>query len=372
MVSYPVDASDITLDWMREALAANGHLGDFDLVKCEARDSDVPGQTAEIVLVSVEFNDPACPLPTRFVAKLASRNQMVIDQIIKVYDLYRRESAFYREFEDSGIAVPECFLCQHDPETQQLVILMADLAPSRSPSWVPTPEETELALSRLPAFHAKWWNDPMLRQRDWLVQFDDKDFFSAGAGAANLAKPLLDEHFDGEGQQTAELMTLFLENIDTLLVYSGTRPFTFVHGDYHPKQMFFPTEEGGKFAVIDWQFPFVGQGAWDFVRMMVLGLDVEERRARQDRLIENYYQGLLDNGVTGYSMEDLQKDLRTGILVNQMIMMVALIDTDISLVEKECTALGVNWKDVMILRGEAAVRDWQGVDFVKQVIAEAG
>jgi len=50
-----------------------------------------------------------------------------------------------------------------------------------------------------------------------------------------------------------------------------------------------------------------------------------------------------------------------------MIMAVALIDTDISLVEKECAALGVDWKDVMLLRGEAAVRDWDVVGFLRSL-----
>lgn len=367
MVSFPAGCSDITLDWMRDALASNGHLGNYSLVSCKARDSDVPGQTAEIVQITVEYDDADCPLPRRFIAKLASRNETVIEQVIKIYDLYRREASFYREFDDAGIAVPDCYLCQHDPETQDLVILMEDLAPAESPSWAPRPHETELALSRLPAFHAKWWNDERLRKLDWLVQFDDRDFFFAAASASNMAIPLLEQHFGDSAAHTADLSRLHLENIDAVMGYVATRPFTFVHGDYHPKQMFFPGEAGGDFAVIDWQFPFVGQGAWDFVRMMVLGLDVQERRARQDALLADYYQSLVDNGVEAYSLADLQKDLKIGLLVNQMIMMVALIDTDISLVEKECAALGVDWRDVLILRGEAALRDWGVVDFVRSI-----
>ena len=367
MISFPVSAEDINLDWMNQALVGGGHLGHYKVVKCEARDSDVPGQTAEIVQISVDYDDPACPLPRQFIAKIKSRNQTVVDQVIRVYDLYRREASFYKEFTDAGIDVPHCFACEHDTETQDLVILMGDLTPARSPSWAPNSDETVLALSRLPAFHAKWWNDPKLRDRDWLVQFDDRNFFFAAASAGNMAIPLLSEHFNDEAEHTAEMMRVHLAHLDSIIEYTANRPFTFVHGDYHPKQMFFPTDAGGRFAVIDWQFPFVAQGAWDFVRMMVLGLDIDERRAREDELIADYYQALLDNGVEDYSMQDLENDLKIGILVNQMIMMVALIDTDISLVEKECNALGVDWRDVLILRGEAAARDWGAVDFLKSI-----
>lgn len=367
MVPFPASAADITTEWMNEALTAGGHLGNHNVVSCEAHDSDVPGQTAEIVQISVAYDSPACALPKRFIAKITSRNPVVIDQVIRVYDLYRREVAFYAEFQDPGISVPDCYVCEHDPEAQRMIILLADLIPAESPSWVPAPDQTELALSYLPAFHAKWWNDPLLRTRDWFVQFDDHDFFSAAAAAANTAKPLLEVHFGNQAQCTAELMTLWQANLDKVMGFVASRPFTFVHGDYHPKQMFFPASEGGKFAVIDWQFPFVGQGAWDFTRMMVLGLDVETRRARQADLIAGYYGALIANGVENYAMEDLEKDIKIGLIVSQMIMMIALVDTDVALIEKECAALGVDWRDVMILRGETAVRDWGVIDFVKSL-----
>lgn len=368
MISFPASATDITVDWMNEALASGGHLGKFSVVSCEAADSEVPGQTAEIATVSVEYDDPACPLPRKFVAKLGSRNPAVIESVVKVYDLYRREAAFYSEIPEAGIAVPECYLCAHDPSTQQLVILMKDLAPAVSHSWAAAPDQIELAASRLPAFHARWWNDPKLRRSDWLVQFDDRDFFFAAASAGNMAIPKIEEAFGEEGRDTLALLPIWLENIDTLLAYIGTRPYTLVHGDYHPKQMFFPTSSGGEFAVIDWQFPFVAQGAWDLIRIMVLGLDRDVRRDIQSRMVSDYHRGLVQQGITDYSMEDLETDVRLGLVVNQMIMSVALIDTDISLFAKECTALGVDWKDVLLLRGETAVRDWDVVEFLRSLV----
>jgi len=44
--------------------------------------------------------------------------------------------------------------------------------------------------------------------------------------------------------------------------YIKSRDYTLVHGDYHGKQMLFASLQGGAFAVIDWQFSFVAQGAW--------------------------------------------------------------------------------------------------------------
>lgn len=367
MLSFPTHAEDFTVDWMNEALSASGHLGEYKVTQCEAVQSDIPGQTAEIVKINVTYNDPACELPTAFVAKVKSHNQAVIDATIRVYDLYRRETSFYREVPDVGIPVPPMFVCQHDPETQDLVMLMGDLSPAVSPSWAATTEQVEEAVSHLPAFHARWWNDASLRERDWLVQYDDKDFFFAAASAANMAIPIMDEAFGDRAEHTKQAMRLLLDKLDAIIAYADTRPYTFVHGDYHPKQMFFGSEAGGDFAVIDWQFPFVGQAAWDLIRITVLGLEKDVRKAKATQLFDQYHRELVSHGVSGYSREDLEDDIRLGLIVNQMIMSVALIDTDISLVERECANLGLDWQDVLLLRGESALRDWQVVDFIQSL-----
>ncbi|MDZ7684480.1 MAG: oxidoreductase family protein [Gammaproteobacteria bacterium] len=119
-------------------------------------------------------------------------------------------------------------------------------------------------------------------------------------------------------------MEYYAAHIETILDYLATRPFTLVHGDYHPKQMFFPTAEGGNFAVIDWQFSFVAQGAWDLARIVVTGQDAASRRERESALITQYHDGIKARGVEDYSREALEDDFRLGILVNRMIMMIAI------------------------------------------------
>ena len=132
------------------------------------------------------------------------------------------------------------------------------------------------------------------------------------------------------------------QNLDKVLAFWGSRPFTFVHGDYHAKQMFFPTDQGGQFAVIDWQFPFVAQGAWDFARMLGMCMPTDERRAQEASLIGRYLNGLEEQGVKGYRKEEFEVDYKMGLLASQMIMSIAAADTDPTLFEKECGDLGLD------------------------------
>ena len=246
------------------------------------------------------------------------------------------------------------------------VLLMADLAPAVCPSWAITPDEVELALGALPAFHAKWWNDPVLKEKDWMVQPDNLPFYQAAISAAHGSAETLHDLYDNALPTTA-VMAHVADRIPELLSLIASRPFTFVHGDYHAKQMFFPDAERGEFAVIDWQFPFVAPGAWDFARLAGMCLDTGERRRREDALLSNYHQGLISAGVENYSREELEIDYRLGLIVSQMIMCVAHVGTDVELFRKECAALQVDWQDAMLYRTQQALEDWQVLDFVKSI-----
>lgn len=366
MTAIPRTAAEFTTDWMNEVLAPhlNTETGKGRVVSCQATDSPIPGQTAEIILIAIETEGTS--LPERLVAKVTSQNPIVLEQVIANYDQYRRETSFYREFPEVGIAVPEVYYLDFKAESQEFIILMGDLAPSVSPSWAIEPDQVVMALNSLPAFHGRWWNDPKLLEKDWLVQRSNTPFYAAAFGAAHQAAEAINEHYQ-DAETTNALMALVDEKLSRVLAFIESRPFTFVHGDYHSKQMFFPTDEGGNFAVIDWQFPFVAPGAWDFARMTGMCLDTAVRREKEKQLLESYHSGLVANGVAGYSQQDLEDDYRIGLLVSQMIMCVAHGNTDVALFVAECGDLGVDWQDVMLMRTQRAIEDWQVLEFVESL-----
>ena len=199
------------------------------------------------------------------------------------------------------------------------------------------------------------------------MQWDDRDFWGWAASAAVAARPRVTELFGDGANSTLAAMDLFSEKLEAVLRYIGQRPLTLVHGDYHPKQLFFPSEAGGEFTVLDWQFSFAGQGAWDLARMMTMGQDVDNRRARERDLIGGYYQGLLDGGVKNNSMADLEDDIRIGLFLSQMINTSSVVKTDIAVAARECESLGLDWRDVALLRGEAAINDWDVLSLLSKL-----
>ena len=364
MAVIPRTTEDFTVEWMNSILRP--HLGDNAVTGVKAHASDIPGQTAEVVMLNVDYTQETKDLPRKMVAKITSQNPQILEQLIANYDQYRRETSFYREFPDIGIPVPKCLHQDYKPETEEFIILMSDLAPARCPSWAISTNEVETALSALPGLHGQWWNKPILMEKDWMVRGDDAAFFGAATTAACKGASGLSQDYD-HPELTQELMFLAKDKLPVLLKYVASRQFTFVHGDYHAKQMFFPTDQGGEFTVIDWQFPFVAPGAWDFARLLGMCMDTSERESREQSLLRKYLDGLISAGVKDYNQNDLEQDYRYGLFVSQIIMCVASADTDVELLKSECGELGVDWQDAMIYRTQAAIDHWNVLDFIKSI-----
>jgi len=363
MLKIPAKPEDFTVNWLNSALTDSGCLQRSKAVTCSARISNEPGQTAEVVFLTVEYDSQDPDLPRNLVAKLTSQNPQVIEEIIENYDQYRRETSFYRDFPDAGIAVPDCVYQAYDRSSQEFIILMRDLAPAESPSWAVSEDQIILALSKLPAFHSKWWNQGLLREKDYLVQFDDAGFFGLAFAGAQLISENLSSVFS-DCEVTMELMAHSKEKLPKLLNFLANRPYTLVHGDFHSKQMFFPTDKGGQFSVIDWQFPFVAQGAWDFARLLNVCGSTPFRQAQEKPLLADYLAGLRSHGIENYSMGQLEEDYQIGLIISHMINTIAVGSTDISIVANECAALGMDWQDLLFYRTQRSIVDWQVLQLV--------
>jgi len=364
MANIPTEPSGYTPEWFTEALTP--HLAEDQILSCRVEPYGAPGQTAEILSAQLTYESGSSILPARLVIKTTSRDPQVIE-LINTFDQYRRETAFYSQQTDLAIPTPRCYFSSHDPETQHFVLLLEDLAPSVSPSWAIAPDQVQLAVHHLAPFHARWWNDPGLERQDWLVQQSDNEFYAAFFGGAAAGIDAVRASFGSEVEYSEALANRVLEKTSTILDYFLTRHHTLVHGDYHGKQMFFPTNDGGRFAVIDWQFPFRAQGPWDLARIVQLGLEPSARRKLEPELITRYLTGLATAGVGDYDRQDFEDDYRIGIAVSQLIMMIAVAQTDPAIIDAECAALDLDWKDVSLRRGDQHLRDWEVLDLIERI-----
>lgn len=350
----PNTPDEFTVEWMNRALAP--HLGAARVTDLQAAAHATPGQTADIVSIKATY-DGESALPTAFIAKVTARDESTMENVVKPLDLYYKEYCFYEESIE-GIRYPRCYHAAYDPDGCRLVLLFEDISHLDSPSWNPSLEQVELAVDKLAPFHARWWNDESLKRRDWLS--DAGALLAMYADLAHAAIPAVDDLLDEDASYTHELVRGFVEHREGALRHLRTRPFTFVHGDYHPKQMFFGergTEQ--EFVMIDWQLPFRGPGANDLARIIALGFDTEGRRRHEPRLMQRYMDLLREHGVEDYTMEDLLEDYVAGIFTSVSIHYLAAA-TNVQLFIDEVSALGLDWQDVANYRLRNALEDHGG------------
>jgi hypothetical protein len=365
LLRIPSTPAEINVDWLNTALSQ--HLKGSSVVDCTSKYSSVPAQTASMVDINLTYDNSDCSLPHRMIAKLATLDPEM-KAVATALDFYRRETAFYQQFPDIGISVPACYFSDFDSESQGVVILMGHLAPSESPGWGITLEQVEYACEQLTAFHAKWWNKTALKSSDCLIQSDNASFWKPLVDGARASVDKAKTVFGGQAEASIKCAIALSDNFEKIMAYIGHRPFTIVHGDYHGKQIFFPTPAGGRFAVIDWQYPFVGQGAWDITRMLTICLPTETRITHQGRILTNYLKALHAHGVGSYSSEDLRIDRQIGALVSQTIQMLVVGTADYAPIEEECNKFGIDWKDLYFLRGERVLRELDVPEFLATIV----
>lgn len=363
--AIPAGAGDITAAWLNAVLEP--HLAGHRVIGCRAKPHGEPGQTADIVDIQLHYDSALCPLPSRMIAKLAASDAITRD-LCKIFRHYERETAFYGSFNDGDLPLARCFHARHDSGTQDTVILLEHLAPSYCPSFAISFDQVSLALREAARLHARYWNDACLQQHPGLVSLNDREHWANGARGAVAGIDKVASLLGDDGAASIATMRACEDNLDAIMAFARGRPFTLQHSDYHPKQLFFPDAQGqGKFAVIDFQFSVAGSGAWDVARLLNLGLDSQVRTAGQADLIAAYLDALAGHGVTGYGEDEFLVDFKLGIMMTQLINFIAVDQTDVALIARECADFGLDWKEVWLMRGERMIREFDLPDFLRSL-----
>ena len=183
--------------------------------------------------------------------------------VARTFRFYEMEVEFYRTAATiSPLVTPGCLAAEHDPETDDFVLLLEDLTGARTYSQVEgcPPDVAEICVKALARHHAAFWDSEVLDEElSWLPYPWDPpvpDAIQAGAAAS------LPTFFDGFGHRfDARIRALcerFAEVTGELFNFGDDRPLTFVHGDYHVGNLFFRDDE---VVAFDWQFPLRTAGA---------------------------------------------------------------------------------------------------------------
>lgn len=361
--AIPLCAAHITTAWLNQVLAP--HLAGYAVIGCQAKPHAVPGQTADIVELWLHYDRAQCPLPVRMIAKLGATDQTTRD-LARTFRLYERETAFYGSVTGDDLPIARCYHADFDPASYDAVLLLEHLAPSYCPSFNISPGQVRLAVGEAARLHARFWNDPFVLEHPGLIQMTDPEYWPNSVKATTAAIPKIKALLGDACQESIAVAEAWSANFDAIMRYLRSRPFTLQHADFHPKQLFFPDADGqGRFAIIDFQFSIAGSGAWDIARLLHMSPSTEASPSCQADLFAHYLAVLADCGVRDYGWDDFTADFKLGLMMTQLINFVAVDQTDISVLQRECDDFGLDWREVWLLRGERMIRELNVPGFLR-------
>ena len=343
--NFPTEAAQITPEWMTKVLLDAGALSDGRVAHVEIQSVAEQGQGSLVLRLSLTNEGPEHETPRSLIAKLPAPHQPVREHLHNM-GMDVAEVRFYQDIaEMAEIPIPFCYFSKIDTKTGDFLILLEDMSACRAFDREHALDDVQCAMDALSGMHARWWCSPKLSEFKWLRQHDDVPHYQLIKGVLNSVLPVTEQkfpkHFTGYLRDVARKVAKDWDRF--IIKHIMNEPFTLIHADYHPGQMFFAGDSRGRFAVFDWSSVAARAPGIDLANIMVTGLHPAEMREHRARLIARYHEGLLKGGVK-YDEEQLDIAARIGLVGHVFTVVFASAATDMNILEEKFAKHGEDYK----------------------------
>ena len=298
-------------DGLTAALHASGALDSSARVRAVDQQPVGTGQMGDCLRLGLTY-DRAVEAPPTVVAKLPSSNatSRATGMAMRTYEV---EVRFYQELAPHlPVRSPRCHHAEIDLATGDFVLLLEDLAPAVQGDQVAgcAVGEAGLVLAEAARLHAPRWGDPTLEALDWAVRWSQESQDAMQAMLTVLWPNFVERYGHELDDDVVEMGGRFIARLPAFYAHRP-EPHTVIHNDFRLDNLLFGTAEGGPpVAVVDWQTVGVGPALLDVSYFLGAGLTVEDRRAHERELVEEYHRALGAAGVEGYGWDRCWGDYR--------------------------------------------------------------
>jgi hypothetical protein len=219
--------------------------------------------------------------------------------VATVLNMYGREVGFYDELSArTPISHPQCFYTEHDPATQDTVLLLEDVSTRgtmRDQIAGCTFEESIPALRTLARLHAEFWDDPSLAEMPWLLRLGDEPYPGAVAFAYDTAWPRAQEFFAAEiTPEVKKFGDAYGPRVGALFAKVSEGPLVLSHADWRLDNLFFGTDD--EVIAVDWQLIDRSVGPRDLAYFVTESLNVIDPQQYRE-VFDFYIDELQSRGV---------------------------------------------------------------------------
>ena len=332
---FPFQPHDVTPEWLTAVLRNQGAIDDDVAVTAVDFDSlsEGVGMMGTVSRLHLQYSRPAAG-PSSLILKSASTsatNRGVAAQ----FRLYEREVSFFKTLaHELEPGVPHPYFAGYAPDSTDCAILMDDCHGYETGDQVKGADvaQARLAVVALAKFHARYWgrvDDPALA---WVPSTNSALVRESMIDASHAGWDTMVRIFlDVLPEELVHARDMYLRSLPVLYELMGHAPQTLAHTDYRADNLLFGVQPDDQpVVIVDWSAVAKSKGVQDLALFLTQNLSAECHQQHTADLQTLYYQTLLDEGVSGYTVEEFEEDYRIAVLFNFVYAVVIASALDIS------------------------------------------
>ncbi|XP_065177867.1 uncharacterized protein LOC135808577 [Sycon ciliatum] len=349
-----------------ETLAAElGHVVGSLAVTCESLGNcgGSYGELRRLILTDRESGKEVLRLVVKTISE--TEHKLMISRVIGL----AREAVFFssiaKDFHQC-IGLPKVYYSEGDVVTGRKVIIMEELSNVTQSGYFfgpgsplnrdkdlsalvenagspPLKDVIKATFASAARLHAKYWMDESLLEHSWLrgaawLQDSGKEQWKGSQQvAADSWKKFQDKLERGEKctvdwpDDLRAIVSASVSKISWETFSTCGRPWTLVHGDFHPANMMWchdalSSRPGGtadgegkrKVVLLDWELVGLGSGPQDIGQYMISHMEPVTRKQHEEELVRYYYDELMaaarpdDSRLSAYTWDECWQEYITG------------------------------------------------------------
>jgi hypothetical protein len=315
-MDFPRTVDEITPEWLTTVLRESGAIDSASVESFNAETIGASrGNAGLIVRVEMQYDVKHFGAPNTVIAKFAKPDESHRARFAKFYSV---ETSFFQQMtSDVGMRIPKMYFAECDAVSSFFCLILEDLSHLREVDLTTDCdlEDAQLVMKSLAALHAKWWDRPDLPT--WLLDFGklvEPEMLIERF--ESLIDPFLEisgDYLPAGLEPVIRRLAPKLPDVQQLMTESRV---TLSHVDFKLMNMFFDDDAEGneRLIVYDWQSAARSRGSVDVAEFLMSSFSNETRRKYEAQLLRLYYDQLLEHGVSNFSYDQLEYDLRLGLL----------------------------------------------------------
>ncbi len=296
MTAFPTTPSELGPTQLAEYLRTSGHLPTGTVTASESAivGTGKMGDNARFTLTYAGADgDPPASVIGKFPATDETARAMAGS-----LGAYYNEVMFYRELAaGTSMRTPEIYWSGISDDRTKFLLLMEDLAPAEPGSQLvgESRDHAARALGEAARLASAYYGDESLADRDHVMSPARDDGGQLGQTFLEGAWPGFVERFGDD--VSAECLTFaeryVANHTHFVMRYDGPR--TLVHGDFRSENILFGSDTA---TTVDWQTVSEAGPLTDAAYFMGGSVEIDDRRAWERELVEEYRELLTRGGVT--------------------------------------------------------------------------